>query len=365
MNYDFIFSKFTETQGLGDECNRLHELIEWKLNNYGLNPVIVIDFVKDRENVSIYNQWVFIRSKLKSEFNVQFITYDLNNDILYFISENNITQNNIFNLFNSELEWVKHNRDKILSGKGNLNTPFSKYTPWTRTRKVIDNTLALFDDYTPTQEIIIAKWQYTDTEIKDINSTDPIKEFELYNAQYFNLLKAFNKKSIPNDFELLVQKNNIDNNSIIGRAAKRHKNNIAKIWNKVTGAKAIIGAEGGIWHLSVYTNTPFVMILSDSIIDHLDNLFIQGSLRFLNRFHKHYNKLGFVFYSDLISSYKDCCDEIGNTVDVINLYRYKNTPFCINPKKDKINVFNAIENILNKQYISITDGQKLSSFNNL
>jgi hypothetical protein len=359
MNYNIIFTGFTETQGLGDECNRLHELLEFKLKKFGLAPALIIDFVKDRANISIYNQWVYIRSKLKAEFNANFISYDLNNNIFYYITYNNISQNNIFNLFKSELAWTKDNRATILSRQGMLNTPFIKYTPWTRTRKVINDTLALFDDYTPTDEIIISKWQYTDTERKNINSRDAIKEFELYNAQYFNLLKAFNKKTIPNNFDSFAKQNNIDKKNIIGREAKRHDNDIVEIWNKVTTAKAIIGAEGGMWHLSIYTNTPFIMILSDNIIDHLDNLFIQGSLRFLNRFHKHYNKLGFVFYSDLINSYKDCCDEIRNVVDVINLYRYKNTPFCINPKKDKVNIFNKIENILNKQYISLTDGQKL------
>lgn len=359
MNYNIIFTGFTETQGLGDECNRLHELIEFKLNKYGLSPTLVIDFVKDRANVSIYNQWVYLRSKLKAEFNVQFVSYDLNNDILYFISHNNISQNNIFNVFESELSWARNNRETILSKQGGINTPFIKYTPWTRTRKIIHNTIALFDDYVPTNKIVISKWQYTDKEIKNINSTDPIKEFELYNYQYFNLLKAFNKKLIPNTFHTFVKENSIDDQNIIGREEQRHRNNINDIWNKVTTAKAVIGTEGGIWHLSVYTNTPFVMILSDNIITHLDNLFVQGSLRFLNRFHKHYNKLGFIFYSDITNYYKDCCDEIKDAVDMINLYHYKNTPFFINPKKDKVNVFDKIERILDKEYISITDGQKL------
>lgn len=359
MNYKIIFTNFTETQGLGDECNRLHELILFKLDKFGSCPTLVIDFVKDRENQSIYNQWVYLRSKLKHEFNIRFISYDLNNDKIYFISPNEITQNNNYNLFKSELKWAKTNREQILKSQGKLNTPFSKYIQWTRTRKILNDTLKLFNDYIPTEKIIISKWQYVDNEIKNINSKDPFTEFELYNNQYFNLLKAFNKKSIPNNFDKFAKKNNINSDNIIGREIHRHKNNIAEIWNKVSTAKAIIGVEGGIWHLSVYTNTPFVMILSDNIINHLDNLFIQGSLRFLNRFHKHYNKLGFVFYSDIMNYYNECCKEIDSVVDIINLYHYKDTPYIINPKKDKLHIFNKIQNILEKKCISITDGQKL------
>jgi len=46
-----------------------------------------------------------------------------------------------------------------------------------------------------------------------------------------------------------------------------NETNIVDVFNRVKNAKIVYGAEGGIYHLCVYFNKPFVMIVPDRIIN--------------------------------------------------------------------------------------------------
>jgi len=371
-----FFTGFTVLEGFGDELNRLHSFIIQKINKDGLTgKAIFIDWVIGNDiSTKIYDKWIYPRIMLQQKFNVAFLVIDLQTSSFYWVDfDKKVIHSNDYNLlkFKAPLSiinfarWsLKHSKE-IYKKKGQVECPIKDVTLVKWECRPENSLIQLFQPLPHDQrtDVIFAEWgkfyakeeqtSYYVRNIKEANNT--------LNELFHNNVPLFNKLAMEHTFDELRIKHHIKPDVTIKRKAEP----IEDVFRKVLSAKAIVGVEGGIWHLAAYSNIPFFMLLPKIYIKNLsllDNYFNVAAMRFLLTFKGHYHQLGFIFFDDLRDFFITSIELIERYANESEVYIFNNNHYGIVPAIDnsiKISVFNRINDILRLHRFSMLEDPNL------
>lgn len=245
--------------GFGDALSRCNLLVSSKLYHYGDTEGKILEIV-DSPIYQLQSYWIDIIKEI-NHFNIKWFVYHLPTQKLTIIQngtiitqgKNNSDYQDIIDIINDPL------RENCL--------------PTIKSRKYLLNQLF---HSTENKKIIFAEWPPEDgmtrsiaNFITDIRLLQKNVEKKLYfDSALRSLVKfaiPFTKFAIDNKFDDL--QNKIKNKKNVVCIKYKHQYQGPKyLIDNVRAAKVVIGTEGGVYHLAVFANKPFVFVLPQILI---------------------------------------------------------------------------------------------------